>query len=141
MAISSTDYALVDRETGNLLSPDTTVIVPEIFGALAYDILFDVDAAIEYGDGRGIALDQPGAEGIPVDQLDDEPRGYLAIDLESGEVLPAGNLVVIPWGDDEVDPEDSDAVLQLVSSKAEIPVAPAEVREIEELEYESVGGE
>lgn len=76
-----------------------------------------------------------------MNQLDDEPRGYLAIDLETGGIFSATSLVVIPWGDDLVDEEDSEAVLALVEVQGEIPVAPEDIREIEEPEFESVAEE
>jgi hypothetical protein len=133
MAIEAGERTLIDKETGILLAPDTTVIVPEVLGALAYDILFDDEAAIEYGDAQGLALDEPGAEGIPVTELDDEPRGYLAIDIDSGYVVDAANLVLIDFDDELTDEE-----LLTAAENGSVPVAPVGVRDIEGIPFESV---
>lgn len=133
MALEGGDRTLIDKDTGILLAPDTTVIVPEVLGALAYDILYDDEAAIEYGDTQGLALDEPGAEGIPVNELEDEPRGYLAIDTDSGYVADASNLRLVDYNDELTDEELQDA-----AQTGKIPVAPVGVREIEGLAFESV---
>lgn len=134
MAIDGTDYVLVDG-SGILLGADTTVIVPEALGALGYDIAYDEDAATEYGDQQGVALDMPGAGGIPVDQLDDEPRGYLAIDTDSGYVTDPVSLKLV-----EAPAEDlsSAEALELASSSGQVPSVSADVREAEGLPFESV---
>lgn len=133
MAITGGDQTLIDKDTGILMSPDTTVIVPEVLGALAYDILYDDDSAIEYGDAQGLSLEDPGADGIPVNELDEEPRGYLAIDIDSGYVADASNLVLIDYNDEFTDEE-----LLESSKNGKVPVAPVGVRDIEGMPFESV---
>lgn len=134
MAITGGDHTLIDKDTGILLAPDTTVIVPEVLGALAYDILYDDEAAIEYGDTQGLSLEDPGADGIPVNELEDEPRGYLAIDTDSGYVVDASNLLLVAFDDELTD----DELLARAQAEGAVPVAPVAVRDIEGLAFESV---
>lgn len=136
MAISGTDYVLVDSRNGILLGADTTVIVPEAFGAAGYDVAYDADSAIEYGEQQGIALDMPGSPGIPVQDLDEEPRGYLAIDTDTGYVADPADLRVVPLEDDMEDLTPDDA-LELAKSGQE-PVVSDAVRDVEGLPFESV---
>lgn len=134
MAITGDDLTLIDKETGILLAPDTTVIVPEVTGEMAYDILYDEDSAKEYGDTQGLALEDPGADGIPVNTLDEEPRGYLAIDTDNGYTADASNLLLVEYDDELSDQELLDKALV----EGTVPVAPIGIREIEGLPFASV---
>lgn len=134
MAIDGNDYVLVDEQTGILLGADTTMIVPEVQGAVGYDIMYDEDAAIEYGEAQGHELEAPGADGIPVDQLVDEPRGYIAIDTDTGYVCGAEDLKLISAPAEDLEPAEA---LEL-SKAGEVPVVEAAVRDAEGLPFESV---
>lgn len=138
MAIPHNDYWLIDLETGRVFGAGTTVIVPEVFGAAAYDIYYDEELAVEYAEAQGVDLELPEGEGIPLTQLDDEPRGYLAIDMDTGETADAASIVVIPrTGDEEEFPEPDDAV-DLGKSEGRVPLVGVEVLEAEGLPFESV---
>jgi len=135
MTIDATSSVLVDDQTGILLGADTTVVVPEVLGAVGYDIMYDPDAAIEYGEQQGAQLLEPGAEGIPADQLVDEPRGYLAIDTDTGYVCDAENLKVVGApAEDAITPAQGIELAQT----GEVPVVPTDVRDAEGLPFESV---
>lgn len=134
MAIDGNDYVLIDDQTGILLGADTTMIVPEVLGAVGYDIMYDEDAAIEYGEAQGHELEAPGAEGISVDQLADEPRGYIAIDTESGYVCGAEDLRLVPAPDEDLEPDEALAL----AKTGEIPVVSKDVLDAEGLPFESV---
>lgn len=136
MAIPYSDYELIDLETGRVFRADTTVIVPEVYGAVAYDILYDPDAAIEYGEAQGVDLELPDGDGIPVTQLADEPRGYLAIDLDSGETADPSSLVIVPAPMPEF--LDEDETIELGRSEGQVPLVGVEVLDAEGLPFESV---
>lgn len=138
MAIPNNDYWLIDLETGRIFGADSTLIVPEVHGALAYDIYYDEELAIEYAEAQGTELELPEGEGIPVTQLDDEPRGYLAIDTDNGNTCDASSLVVVPRsGDEEEYPELEDAY-ELGKSEGRVPLVSVEVLEAEGLPFETV---
>lgn len=137
MAISGTDTVLVDTATGVLLNADSTVVVPEVLGAAGYDILYDTDAAIEYGEAQGVKLEEPGTEGLEVSELADQPRGYLAIDLDTGYVTDAENLVLIPYTED-AELEDPEKARVIASSSGQAPVVHPDVLEAAGLPFESV---
>lgn len=134
MAIDGNDYVLVDDQTGILLGADTTMVVPEVQGAVGYDIMYDEDAAIEYGEAQGHELEAPGAEGIPVDQLADEPRGYIAIDTDTGYVCGAEDLKLVAAPDEDLDPAQA---LELAKT-GQVPVVSKDVLNAEGLPFESV---
>lgn len=136
MAINAEDYVLVDKQSGILLGADTTVVVPEVYGEVGYEIAYDEDAAIEYGEAQGHPILEPGAAGVPVDELGDEPRGYLAIDTDTGFVCNAEDLRLVPYSGEELSSEEA---LELASS-APAPVASKDVLNAEGLPFESVGG-
>ena len=135
MAISGTDYVLVDTDTGTLLNADSTVVVPEVMGDAAYELLEDADAAIQYADAQGVELNHPGEPGISVDDLEDEARGYLAIDASNGFICNAASLVLLPWDGEGFEDE---AALELASSNGGIPVVGNEVLDAEGLPFESI---
>lgn len=138
MAIPGKDYWLVDLETGRVFGADTTVVVPEVHGALAYDIYYDEDLAIEYADAQGVELELPEGEGIPVTQLDDEPRGYIAIDADNGNTADAASLVVVPRGDDDLERPDLDDAVDLAKAEGRVPLISVEVLELEGLPFETI---
>lgn len=138
MAIPNNDYWLIDLETGRVFGAGTTLVVPEVFGAVAYDIYYDEDAAIEYAEAQGVELELPEGEGIPVTQLDDEPRGYLAIDTDNGNTADAASLVVVPASGDEFELPEIEEALELGKSEGRVPLVGVEVLEAEGLPFESV---
>lgn len=138
MAISGGDLTLVDLTTGVLLSPDTTVIVPEVLGGLGYDILEDSDSAIEYGLSQGLPLEDPDADGLPVTELEFQPRGYLAIDTDTGYVAEAFDVVLIELPGDDEDDLDTVSAREKGRAAGQVPVAPKEVLDLEGLPFESV---
>ena len=136
MSIPSTDFELIDLETGRVFRADTTVVVPEVYGSVAYDILYDDDAAIEYGEAQGVELELPEGDGIPVSQLADEPRGYLAIDLDSGESADPSSLVIVPAPiEDFLEPDE---LIELGQTEGRVPLVGVEVLEAEGLPFESI---
>lgn len=136
MAIEG-DYWLIDTETGTVFGADSTVVVPEVHGELAYDILYDAESAIEYGEDQGVELDAPGAEGLPLEDLEAEPRGYLAVDLDNGNVARASSLRLIDADLEAEDMPDPDAAVALAENGT-VPVVSVEVLEVEGLPFESV---
>ena len=138
MAIPDRDYWLIDLETGRVFGAGTTVIVPEVFGAAAYDIYYDEDLAIEYAEAQGTELELPEGEGIPLTQLDDEPRGYLAIDMDNGNTADASSLVVVPRSGDEDEVPELDDAVDLGKSEGRVPLVNVEVLEAQGLPFESV---
>lgn len=137
MAITGADYLLIDTDSGIFLGADVTVIVPEVFGGVAYDIMYDADAAIEYADAQGVAIELPGAAELALNTLDSEPRGYLAIDLEQGTTVDPAGLRLVPAR--ELDSaEDEDEVLELAKTAGEVPSVPVTIRDLEGLPFESV---
>jgi hypothetical protein len=137
MSIPGRDYELIDLETGRVFRADTTVIVPEVLGEVAYDIFYDPDEAIAYGEAQGVELELPEGEGIPVTQLENEPRGYVAIDLDSGSSADASSLVVIPASSLPDFYEDDEAI-ELGNNEGQVPLVGVEVLEAEGLPYESL---
>lgn len=138
MAIPGKDYWLIDTETGRVFGADTTVVVPEVLGALAYDIYYDEEAAIEYGEQQGLVLDLPEGDGIPVTQLTDEERGYIAIDLDNGNTADAANLKLTARNDEDF-PDPDDAVE--LANVGSVPLVPVEVLELEGLPFETIADE
>ena len=135
MAIPSSDYWLIDSETGRVFGADTTVVVPEVLGALAYDIYYDEEAAIEYGETQGILLDLPEGDGIPVTHLAEETRGYIAIDTDNGNTADAANLRLTARNDDDF--PDAEEGIELARAGA-TPLVPVEVLELEGLPFETI---
>lgn len=136
MAIPSTNFELIDLETGRVFRADTTVVVPDVYGGAAYDILYDPDAAIEYGEAQGVELEVPEGDGIPVTQLDDEPRAYLAIDLDTGETADPASLVLVPAPLPEF--MEPDETIQFANEQGQVPLVGVEVLEADGLPFESV---
>ena len=132
MAISS-DYILVDISSGVTIPPESAVIVPEVLGGYAYEVLEDSDAAIEYGEGQGILFDEPGSPGIPVDSENIDDQAYWVINIDNGYVGMAPNMRLIPYVDD-VDEIDVNEVRR----SGMVPVMPDAVRDLEGLPFESV---
>lgn len=138
MAINAADYYLVDTETGMTLGADTTVVVPEVLGELAYDLIYEPDAAIEYAEAQGVELELPGAADLQVSALDDEPRGYLAIDTETGVLANASSLRLVADTDDGALLDEPADHIREVGLAGETPTVPAAVRDLEGLPFESV---
>lgn len=138
MAISSDEYWLIDLETGRVFNAATTVIVPEVFGGAAYDVYYDDELAIEYADAQGIELDLPDGEGIPVTQLESEPRGYLAIDADNGNTADPSSLVLVARTDQEAELLDPDDAIDMARASGLVPLISVDVLELEGLPFESV---
>ena len=138
MAISSTDYILFDEDSGNLFGADTTVIVPGVSGAAAYDILFNEETAIEYAEAQGEGLLMPGEPGIALEKLEQEDREYWGIDIDNGQVtLDASKLVLVSWEED-YETLDADERIEIAKRDGHSPVVAEDVLDLVGLPFESV---
>lgn len=133
MAISE-DYWLIDSETGTLFGADTSVLVPQVYGGLMYDVYEDPEAAVEYGETYGTPLEDPGI-GVPIDSISGD-RDYLVIDLENGSITEPGTLRAVPAGDENDYPLADEAIA--MAERGDVPSVSELAFEVEDPPFESV---